>query len=168
MSVENLRVDDPTGKGWANLFMNNLTVYDKITASKFIATKGPEQATVVCTYTGGITPKTVNALYTETAGLVTLQLLKNDFGPLIPANNTPQILINTVGPIDPIYLINHITDFPVWLLIDDKKEICTCVISKIGQINFFRNPVVGSNTPPFIAGEEVTLERNISFTFVRN
>ena len=30
MSVENLRVDDPTGKGWANLYMNNLTVYNDL------------------------------------------------------------------------------------------------------------------------------------------
>ena len=28
MSVENLRVDEPASKGWANLFMNNLTVYN--------------------------------------------------------------------------------------------------------------------------------------------
>ena len=35
MSVENLRVDEPASKGWANLYMNNLTVYDTITAKNY-------------------------------------------------------------------------------------------------------------------------------------
>ena len=167
MSVENLRVGDPKGKGWANLYMNNLTVYDTLTTKKIIMSTPPKTNAVDYRYNGSIVPKFIELLYTETGGLVTLQFIDILIGTLIPANNSNRIILTPVSAIDPMYKINYETEFPVSLFIDNAKELCSCRVAVDGTITFFRQPLPGNPTPNFIAGEDVFFTDGKSVTFVR-
>ena len=172
MSVENLRVDEPASKGWANLFMNNLTVYNKITANtvkaeKFETTGVTENTIVEYKYRGSVVHKTFNLLFTKTADLVTIQLLSADVGTIIPANNNNEVVFTPTNPL-PLQLgINHLTCWPIWLFVNNQREIGTFTISKAGIIDITRGPAPPLSYQGFVAGEEVTLERSVSFTYVR-
>ena len=80
MSVENLRVDDPTGKGWANLYMNNLTVYNGLTVRGRTVINGDLEVDGAINYTGdrGIASRDV-----ENGPIVTRDLRGSDLHPIL-------------------------------------------------------------------------------------
>ena len=165
MSVENLRVDEPASKGWANLYMNNLTVYDTITAKRVITTNETEETIIPYKYFGSITPVQFNVYFFENAGLATLQLIERPT--FIPANNTAFIKVEPVVPLPTRFKNKNPTGYPIWINVDGKREIGTVNIDSDGSLSIFRSPNSTGNFPQFSAGSEVEFTNETSFTYVR-
>ena len=95
MSVENLRVDEPASKGWANLYMNNLTVYDTIT-TKNINTEH-ENAIYTQAYQATMGGSTTNLTlkFRNSLGLVMVEIPKFS----VPNNSGNSELFITIRPV---------------------------------------------------------------------
>lgn len=89
MSVENLRVDEPNSKGWANLFMNNLTVYNEITAKK-VTTEEPHRIIQELTYqfNNGSVVTDVPVEFVNTNGMVNMHFPTVSDFTLVNASST--------------------------------------------------------------------------------